>query len=129
GSAGGGKHRTLLKDGYAPLFRAGMVVSLPTQGDGNMPDGVGDLSDVAMLDFEIGEHTPRSVRNVSQQFKHQYPLLDRFAVPDGTDPVIMRRTEGPAVAIEAESSTGDSKPAQSLFNLAQAYNKGQRCLY
>jgi hypothetical protein len=129
GSAGGGKHRTLLKDGYAPLFRAGMVVSLPTQGDGNMPDGVADLSDVTMLDFELSESTHRDVRNVSRQFGYQYPLLDRFAIPEGADPIIMRRTEGPAVAIEAESSTGDSKPAQSLFNLAQAYNKGQRCLY
>ncbi|WP_160135700.1 type IV secretory system conjugative DNA transfer family protein [Halococcus salsus] len=129
GSAGGGKHRTLLKDGYAPLLRTGMVVSLPTQGDGDMPDGVADLSDVAMLDFDIGESTHRDVRNVSQQFEHQYPLLERFAIPRGANPVIMRRTEGPAIAIEAESSTGDSKPAQSLFNLAQAYNKGQRCLY
>ncbi|WP_049998856.1 type IV secretory system conjugative DNA transfer family protein [Halococcus sediminicola] len=129
GSAGGGKHRTLLKDGYAPLFRAGMVVSLPTQGDGDMPDGVADLSDVAMLDFEIGERTHRDVRNVSQQFEQQYPLLDRFAIPQGANPVIIRRTDGPAVAIEAESSTGDSKPAQSLFNLAQAYNKGQHCLF
>ncbi|WP_435078404.1 type IV secretory system conjugative DNA transfer family protein [Halococcus sp. AFM35] len=129
GSAGGGKHRTLLKDGYAPLLRTGMVVSLPTQGDGDMPDGVADLSDVAMLDFEIGESTHRDVWNVSRQFERQYPLLDRFAVPESANPVIMQRTEGPAVAIEAESSTGDSKPAQSLFNLAQAYNKGQRCLY
>lgn len=129
GSAGGGKHRTLLKDGYAPLLRTGMVVSLPTQGDGDMPDGVADLSDVAMLDFEIAESTHRDVWNVSQQFERQYPLLDRFAIPESANPVIMRRTEGPAVAIEAESSTGDSKPAQSLFNLAQAYNKGQRCLY
>ena len=129
GSAGGGKHRTLLKDGYAPLLRTGMVVSLPTQGDGDMPDGVADLSDVTMLDFEIAESTHRDVRNVSQQFEHQYPLLDRFAVPGSANPVIVRRTEGPAVAIEAESSTGDSKPAQSLFNLAQAYNKGQRCLF
>jgi hypothetical protein len=129
GSAGGGKHRTLLKDGYAPLLRTGMVVSLPTQGDGDMPDGVADLSDVTMLDFDIGEHTHRDVRNVSQQFGHQYPLLDRFAIPENANPVIMQRTDGPAVAIEAESSTGDSKPAQSLFNLAQAHNKGQRCLY
>ena len=129
GSAGGGKHRTLLKDGYAPLLRTGMVVSLPTQGDGDMPDGVANLSDVAMLDFEIAESTHRDVRNVSRQFEHQYPLLDRFAIPTNANPVIMRRTEGPAVAIEAESSTGDSKPAQSLFNLAQAHNKGQRCLY
>src|SRR5699024_3912042 len=129
GSGGGGKHRTLLKDGYAPLFRAGIVVSLPTQGDGDMPDGVADLSEVTMLDFELAESTHRDVRNVSQQFEYQYPLLDRFAIPEGANPVVMPRTEGPAVAIEAESSTGDSKPAQSLFNLAQAHNKGQRCLY
>jgi hypothetical protein len=130
GSAGGGKHRTLLKDGYKPLFDTGMVVSLPTQGDdGEMPDGVGSLSDVTALDLALGEHTHRDVRNVTEHFEQTYPLLDRFAIPESANPVIMRRTEGPAVAIEAESSTGDSKPAQSLFNLAQAYNKGQRCLF
>jgi hypothetical protein len=129
GSAGGGKHRNLLKDGYTPLFRAGMVVSLPTQAGDDMPDGVGDLSDVTALDLALGEHTHRDVRNVTEHFERQFPLLDRFAVPESANPVIMRRTEGPAVAIEAESSTGDSKPAQSLFNLAQAYNKGQRCLF
>ena len=129
GSAGGGKHRTLLKDGYAPLFRAGMVVSLPTQAGDDMPDGVADLTDVTMLDFELGESSPREVRRAVEHFRQQYPLLDRFAVPEGADPVITRQTQGPALAIEAESSTGDSKPAQSLFNLAQAHNKGQRCLY
>ena len=94
-----------------------------------MPDGVGDLSDVTALDLDLGERTHRDVRNVTEHFERMYPLLDRLAVPESANPLIMRRTEGPAVAIEAESSTGDSKPAQSLFNLAQAYNKGQRCLF
>ena len=129
GSAGGGKHRTLLKDGYKPLFLTGMVVSLPTQAGDDMPDGVGDLSDVTALDIVLDEHTHRDVRNVTEHFERQYPLLDRLAVPEDANPLIMRRTEGPAVAIEAESSTGDSKPAQSLFNLAQAYNAGQRCVF
>lgn len=130
GSSGGGKHRSLLKDGYEPLFRAGMVVSLPTQGGNtDMPDGMGDLSDVAMFDLALDEHTYRDVQNVTEQFEYQYPLLDRFAVPETTNPLIMQRTKGPAVAIEAESSTGDSKPGQSLTNLAESYNKGQRCLF
>jgi len=128
-SAGGGKHRTLLKDGYAPLLRAGMVVSLPTQSGDDMPDGVADLSDVTMLDLELPECSPHDVQHATRYFRQQYPLLDRFVVPEGSDPVVVRRTQGPALPIEAESSTGDSKPAQSLFNLAQAHNAGQRCLF
>ena len=73
-----------------------------------MPDGVGDLSDVTALDIALNEHTHRDIRNVTEHFERQYPLLDRLAVPESENPLIMRRTEGPAVAIEAESSTGDS---------------------
>lgn len=129
GPSGGGKHRKLLKEAYKALFHAGLVVTLPTQGEGNMPDGVGDLSDVTALDISLDESTPRDVRNVTQHFERQYPLLDRFAVSEGTDPLITHRTQGPAVSIEAESSTGESKPGQSLFNLSQAYNAGRHCLF
>lgn len=129
GPSGGGNHRALLKEGYKPLFNTGMAVSLPTQGAGDMPDGVGNLSDVAMLDFELAESTHRDVKNASQQFGHQYPLLDRFAIPESANPLITRRAQGPAVAIEAECTTGNSKQGQTLFNLAQAHNKGQRCLF
>jgi hypothetical protein len=94
-----------------------------------MPNGVADLTDVTMLDLDLPECSPREVRRANKHFREQYPLLDRFAIPEAIPPVDMHRTRGPAVAIEAESSTGDSKPAQSLFNLAQAHNKGQRCLF
>lgn len=44
-------------------------------------------------------------------------------------PLLARLTDGDAVAIEAEHSTGDSKPYQTWVNLADAVNSGRRCLF
>lgn len=48
---------------------------------------------------------------------------------EGTDqPDGLVHDDGRTIVIEAESSTGESKPARTLFNLAQAVNDGHHCL-
>lgn len=57
-------------------------------------------------------------------------LPDAIVEPgDDPDPVVEALTGGVETAIEAEKSTGDSKPGQTVLNLAGAVTVGQRCLF
>lgn len=124
-SGGGVKHRELVKDVYDPLTRHGARVRLPEQDGTDMPDAVAGLGDVSAMDDlpsvdELAEMSLRKRSRIEEDvrldFKDENPLLYRLS--DAAD-----------IAIEAESSTGDSKPAQTWLNLTQAVNFGQRCVF
>ncbi|KOX92716.1 type IV secretory system conjugative DNA transfer family protein [Halorubrum tropicale] len=122
-SGGGAKHRELLKDVYDPLTRAGARVRLPEQDGHNLPDGVATLADVDVFAEAEAELADLSLR---KRREREAEVLDEF---EAAHPMLARLSDAGEMAVEAESSTGESKPAQTVRNLAQAVNEDQRCLF
>jgi hypothetical protein len=122
-SGGGAKHRELLKDVYDPLTRAGARVQLPEQDGHNLPDGVATLDDVDVLAEAEAELADLPLR---KRREREAEVLEEF---QETHPILARLSDAGVMAVEAESSTGESKPAQTVRNLAQAVNEDQRCLF
>ncbi|MFW6382552.1 MAG: type IV secretory system conjugative DNA transfer family protein, partial [Haloferacaceae archaeon] len=122
-SGGGAKHRELLKDVYDPLTRAGARVRLPEQDGHHLPDGVATLADVDVFADAEDELATLPLR---KRRDREAAVLDEFRE---ANPMLARLSDAGEMAVEAESSTGESKPAQTVRNLAQAVNEGQRCLF
>ncbi|WP_248911070.1 type IV secretory system conjugative DNA transfer family protein [Halocatena marina] len=97
-SSGGVKHRKLLKDSYEPLTKLGGQVRLPVQNGDEMPDGSVTVDTAQRADDDVDTS------------------------------IIEELTGGRETAIEAESSTGDSKAGQTAQNVAETTGGDQRCL-
>lgn len=116
-NSGSGKHRMLLRELYEPLTRAGFVIEIPSQDGSDLPDAVGSLEDVSPLQFDESL-SPKEIHDLYETFasSDEYALLNRLS-------------DGDIVSIEAESSTANTKAGQTIQNLAQARQRGERCLF
>lgn len=136
-TSGGLKHRELLKDSYEPLMKLDGRVTLPEQDGKTMPDGWLSLAATPLGEIDADALSEREQRVVMENFVDEYPMLSRVALGQEivADPsqatgeafpteVVERR----GIALEAESSTGDSNPFQTCLNVARVVNSGQRCL-
>jgi hypothetical protein len=119
-TSGGPDHRALLKDAYDPLSTLGLRIDLPEQTGADQPDGVGTAAHMVP---SVETDSTMSLRERQQMTQH---AAETFA---SNYPRLAHLTDGGAVSIEAETSTGETKPAQTLFNLAGAVNSGRRCLF
>lgn len=112
-TAGGKDHHDLLKDAYVPLTQLGFVVDILDQEGDSMPDALAKLDDKLRLD---GIEDRAVITDRTNAYRDNHPELYRLAgVYDAY--------------IEAEHSTGESQPSQTVRNLAAAHNDGQRCLF
>jgi hypothetical protein len=119
-NSGGPGHRELLRDVYAPLTALGARIDLPEQTGETQPDGVGTLVDI-QTPPETSTSTPlRERREATEE------AFERF-VED--NPILAALTDGGTFHLEAESSTGATKPARTLHNLAQAANQDRNCIF
>jgi hypothetical protein len=109
-SSGGPNHRKLLQDCYRPFTSIGGQVTLPEQTGESMPDG-----SLSVDGIEWDDLTDEEEEAVSAALPDAHPLLAWL-------------TDGRETAIEAESTTGDSKGGQTARNVAEAVNAGHRCL-
>ena len=108
-SAGGLKHRDLLRDSHALLTQLGLGITVPTQEGGRDIDGVGHVAEtMRQIDAE------RPLQRL-RRFEDEYPIVSRL-------------TDGDDVTIEAEASTSEH-PGQTIKNLAKAAEVGQKCLF
>lgn len=114
-TTGGSTHRMLLRECYGPLTEAGLTVEILEQDGSKMADAVGYIEDHPLLRIEPDD-TAVEIADRVREFEWEHPILYRL-------------TEGRNVVIEAEHSSGRTKPASTLGNLAHAANRGQRCLF
>ncbi len=138
-TSGGLKHRELLKDSYEPLMKLDGRVTLPEQDGKTMPDGWLSLAATPLGEIDADALSEREQRVVMENFVDEFPLLSRVAlgqeiVADPSQatgelfPTEVLDVDSQGIALEAESSTGDSNPFQTALNVARTVNKGQRCL-
>jgi hypothetical protein len=112
-TAGGKEHQLVMEDAYVPLTQLGFLVDILAQDASNMPDALGTLDDQLYLD---GIDDPDVITERVTNYREQHPDLYRLAgVHDAY--------------IEAEHSTGESQPSQTIVNLAAAHNAERRCLF
>lgn len=112
---GGKEHWEQMADSYVPFTQLGFVFDIPEQTGGAMPDGLAKLDDALYLDdLDVDDHD--RVANRINNYRDEHAILDRLA---GTRDAF----------IESEHSTGQTQPSQTISNLAQAHNKGHRCLF
>jgi hypothetical protein len=119
-NSGAQAHRELLKDTYDLLTTLGARIHLVEQTGADHPDGIGTLEDVQPA-VDVDPSAPLRDRQEAHQRAFEQFVDDH--------PILAYLTDGRAFAIEAEASTGTTKPARTLFNLAQAVNQGRRCLF
>ncbi|WP_135305992.1 type IV secretion system DNA-binding domain-containing protein [Haloarcula amylovorans] len=113
-NAGGLEHRQLLRDSYEPLTRLGLCVDIVQQdGNGDLPDA--RATPEPMRDVDVEALSLAETRVVAENFAEDYPTLDQL-------------TGGETVSVEAECETS-TKPGQTIRNLAQAVDRGERCLF
>lgn len=110
---GGAGHGELLADAYTPLTQLGFRSTVPDQTGEAMPDGLASVEDALDL---AGVADPDQIAQRVGEYRREHPLLNRLAGAKDA-------------YIEAEKSTGDSQPSQTVLNLAQAHNAGHRCLF
>lgn len=114
GSGGKGLHRYLLGRMYVLGTQLGLDMDLVSQGgDDALPDAVGYLPD----QYDISTATSKS---------EIVETLEELATEE---PTLYRLTDGDPLAIEAESTTHDTQPGQTVRNLLKALHEGQRCLF
>lgn len=112
---GGEGHKQLLRDTYRPLMDLGLLVDIPQQDGSDMPDAVATLEDVPEFQFS-SDATPREIATAVDDFEQERPILAQL-------------TDAADVAIEAEKSTGDTRPGQTVRNLVNTVDDGGRCLF
>jgi hypothetical protein len=112
-TAGGKEHQLVMEDAYVPLTQLGFLVDILAQDASNMPDALGTLDDRLYLD---GIDDPDIITERVTNYREQHPDLYRLA---GVHEAY----------IEAEHSTGESQPSQTIRNLAAAHNAERRCLF
>ena len=114
-NAGGIDHRELLKNAYAPLTELGLCVEVVTQDEegGSLPDGY--VSPEFLRDVDTSELSLSEAAELHEEFTTEHETVARF-------------TDGERIVLEAEHETGESKPGQTVLNLAQALDSGERCL-
>lgn len=110
---GGAGHGELLADAYPPFTQLGFRYTVPDQTGEAMPDALASVEDALVLD---GVTDPDQIAKRVATYRREHPLLNRLAGAKDA-------------YIEAEKSTGDSQPSQTVQNLAQAHNAGHRCLF
>lgn len=116
-NSAGPKHRKLLNDAYDPLTELGFVAEIPEQTTGDDLDARLSLDDVDILQFDE-DTTPKEIHDAYEEFEtsEEYALLDRLS-------------DGDTVSVEAEVSTADTAPAQTVVNLQKAVEQGRRCIF
>lgn len=124
-SSGGPKHRKLLRDCYRPFASLGGDVNLPSQTGESMPDGSLAVDWQALAEDASDEDIDWPGLSADERDAIKESLREPFAEDY---PLLAWLTDGREVAIEAESSTGDSKGGQTARNVAEAVNAAQRCL-
>ncbi|MFH5802015.1 hypothetical protein [Haladaptatus sp. CMAA 1911] len=110
---GKAEHWAPMADAYIPMTQLGFVFEIPEQTGEAMPDGLARLDDVLMVE---PDDDPETVADTVNSYREDHPLLNRLA---GTNDAY----------IESEHTTGSTQPSQTVKNLAQAYNDGNRCLF
>ncbi|KZN22993.1 hypothetical protein A4G99_15810 [Haladaptatus sp. R4] len=78
-----------------------------------MPDGLAWLDDVFTI---TSDDDPETVADKVNSYRKDYPLLNRLAGTNDAN-------------IESGHTTGSTQPSQTVKNLAQAHNDGNRCLF
>lgn len=112
-TAGGKDHQLLMEDAYVPLTQLGFLFEILDQDAGSMPDALATLDDQLYLD---GVEDPAAITDRVNAYREEHPELFRLAgVQD--------------VYIEAEHSTGETQPSQTVMNLVSAHNADRRCLF
>ncbi len=119
-NSGGPRHREILRDVYGPLTALGARIDLLEQTGETQPDGVGTLVDIQSTQ-ETSTTTPLREQRAAME-----KAFDRFAKEH---PILAVLTDVGTFHLEAESSTGTTKPARTLHNLAQAANQERNCLF
>ena len=112
-SASGGKtpHRILLRDGHEAFTKLGYNVRLPTQDGESLPDGIAEPPINPFKDGTSLDEAEELKRKLETEYPRLYELFG-----DST------------ISLEAESTT-ITKPKQTIFNLAKAVEKGQKCVF
>jgi hypothetical protein len=112
-TAGGKEHQLVMADAYVPLTQLGFLVEILDQDAGSLPDALGTLDDRLYLD---GIDDPDVITERVLKYRENHPDLYRLA---GVHEAY----------IEAEHSTGETQPSQTIVNLAAAHNADRRCLF
>ena len=110
---GKAEHWAPMADAYVPMTQLGFIFEIPEQTGQAMPDGLARLDDVLVIG---PDEDPVTVADKVNRYREDYALLNRLA---GTKDVY----------IESEHTTGSTQPSQTVKNLAQAHNDGNRCLF
>lgn len=135
-TSGGLRHRELLKNSYAPLMKLDGRVTLPEQDGKTMPDGWMSLAATPLGEIDAEALSAREQQIAIENFVDEYPMLSRVALGSeiAADPsqaageFPAQTVDGRGIALEAESTTGNSNPYQTCLNVARVINNGQRCL-
>ncbi|WP_330633621.1 type IV secretory system conjugative DNA transfer family protein [Halocatena halophila] len=112
-TAGGKDHQRLMEDAYVPFTQLGFLFEILDQDADSMPDALATLDDQLYLD---GVEDPKTIADRVNSFRENHPELFRLA---GVEDVY----------IEAEHSTGETQPSQTIINLVSAHNADRRCVF
>jgi hypothetical protein len=110
GSAGGLKHRFVLKQSFEIFTALGYNVTIPNQEDGENVDGLGE----APLDL-MDINDPSEFDRKRDRLKEEYPE-------------VWELSGGAGITLESETTT-PTKPYKPIQNLAKAVNDDRRCIF
>ena len=105
-------HWKLMESAYVPLTQLGFVVDIPQQSGGSMPDAFASLDDALFIPEDASDEEQA---DAIADYTDRHPELNYLA---GVHDAV----------IEAEKSTGKTKPAQTVENANKAARENRRCL-